>query len=187
VTFACVIIAASLSPWFSWTTNYISDLGGYRGDTPTWSVHGAASIILNLGVIIGGLMNVIFAFALRRERFVEKTFGRWGASLYLIDMLALTLVGVFPESTGAPHGIVAVVFFVLIPFELLFMGVGLAETTDEKRYAVLVLVLTLIAFISFPLLAAPRPFGSNAIAEIVPSVCIGAFGILFGMKLARSG
>ena len=186
VTFACIVIAASLSPWFSWTMNYISDLGGYPGETPTWSVHGAASIMLNLGVIIGGLLNVIFAFALRKMRFTERAFGRWGASIYLIDTLTLTLVGVFPESTGAPHGIVGVVFFILIPFELLFIGVGLAEMTGEKRHALFVFALALITILCFPLLGAQRPFGSNAIAELIPSVCIGAFGIVFGMRIARS-
>jgi hypothetical membrane protein len=183
VVLVCIFAAASLSPWYSWTYNYISDIGGHPGDRPVWSVHGAASILLNIGLIAAGLMGVAFAFVLRGIKALGTPCGRLGSSLFLLDMVALMSVGIFPESTGGPHGVAAVSLFVLIPLSLIFMGIGLRETSDEKRFAVLVLLLGLASFLSFALFALPRPYGQNGVVELIPSICTGTFSISFGFRL----
>jgi hypothetical membrane protein len=190
VALACVFAAASISPWFSWTSNYISDLGGYPGERPIWSVHGAASVLLDVGLMVGGALGMMFASGLRGTKGLGTSCGRLGSFLFLIDMLAMTCVGIFPESTGGPHGVSAVAYFVLIPLSLFLMGISFRETSYDKRFGVMALLLGLVSFFSFPLFALPRPYRANAIVELVPSTCIAVFSIAFGYRLTaeiRSG
>lgn len=185
ISFTCMLAAAAMSPWYSWTENYISDLGGHPGDTPTWAVHGAASILLNAGMIVSGSLGMLFVLVVRRTSVGAQQPGRSGASLAFIEMLALTCVGIFPESTGGPHGIAAVTFFLIAPFSLFLMGIGLIKTKEEKRFGLLVLLLGVVSFVALPLFALPRPVGGNAIIELMPAVCLAVFSATFGARLLR--
>ena len=48
IGFIFISIAIQSAPWFSWTENWISDLGGFEGDRPIYSAKGTESILLNI-------------------------------------------------------------------------------------------------------------------------------------------
>ncbi|MEE9152300.1 MAG: hypothetical protein V3U20_10790, partial [Thermoplasmata archaeon] len=56
IAFTCIGLAILYSPWFSWTDNWLSDLGGFPGERPVWSAHGLSSILFNTGLIIAGIL-----------------------------------------------------------------------------------------------------------------------------------
>lgn len=61
IAFSCIALAIYHSPWFTWTGNWLSDLGGMSGETPIWTAHGIASVFFNFGLIMAGVMGVVFA------------------------------------------------------------------------------------------------------------------------------
>ncbi len=108
VVFACILLSITCAPSFSWTDNALSDLGVMPNPT---------AILFNSGLIISGILAIVFAFGLFSV-FKGKSVGRAGALLFLIDCLALTAIGVFPESTGPMHLYVSVAFFALFPLSM---------------------------------------------------------------------
>lgn len=177
-------VAIYYAPWFSWTDNYLSDLGGEVGDRPIWSAEGNASIFLNVGLIIAGAMGVVFSLIVRNIRILDTSLGRLGTSFLFLDMCALCAVGIFPKSTGFPHGLASVAFFFLIPFSLLLIGI---ETTKspKKTLGWFITFLGIASLLSFPLFLLPRPWGGNAIIEIFASLLISTFTVIFGIGLLR--
>jgi len=67
VAFSCIFIAISLSPWFSWTENALSDLGV-----------GGAAWVFNSGLMVGGILTMVFAVGLWAA-FRKRSLGRVGA------------------------------------------------------------------------------------------------------------
>jgi len=175
-------LAIYFAPWFSWTDNYLSDLGGEVGDRPIWSAEGKASIFLNFGLIIAGAMGVVFSVGVRNIRMLDSSLGRLGTSFLFLDMCALCAVGIFPKSTGFPHALASVAFFFLIPFSLLLIGIEVKKS-PEKILGLFVIFLAVIAFLSFPLFLLPRPWGGNAIIEMFAAVLISVFTFVFGIGL----
>jgi hypothetical membrane protein len=108
VAFGCIILAITFAPHFSWTDNALSDLGVMPNPT---------AILFNSGLIISGILAIVFAFGLFSV-FKRKSVGGVGALLFLIDCLALTAIGVFPESTGPAHLYASVAFFALFPLSM---------------------------------------------------------------------
>jgi len=213
----CLFICTALyfaSPWFSWTDNWISDMGGSDGDRPVWSAEGTESILLNAGLIISGLLGMIFADGIRRIRILDSEWGRRGTLLLFMDMAALVLVGVFPLSLMTGHYIAALSFFLLLPVSLLAMGTALTEFnesiegsggsltsqdtpppfsplelpmgitfSDPRELGRFVKALGMIALLLVPALALPRPWGGNAIVEVLAVVMMSVFSMVFGYGL----
>ncbi|MDY6930863.1 MAG: DUF998 domain-containing protein [Halobacteriota archaeon] len=184
VTFTCIAVAIYLSPWFSWTENWLSDLGGSPGERPIWSANGAPSIIFNLGPISGGIFGILFIDVLRMSRLRKSEIGRVALHLLMIDMAFLVLIGVFPETTGRAHLVVSTTFFLLVPLSLIPIGVALIRESS-RRLGGFSALLGFISLSSFPLLDVPRPWGGNAFVEMFPSVSISLFSIVFGILMFR--
>lgn len=181
---SCIGLAILYSPWFSWTDNWLSDLGGFPGDEPAWAAHGISSILFNAGLIVAGILGIFFALGLRKSGIFNTTLGNAGTISLLLDTCALIGVGIFPETTGAPHRFFSVVFFFLISLSLLFIGIAL-KMSSERTLGWLTLALFIFGLISIPLFLTPKPIGSNAIAEMIPIVSISVFSLVFGLKLLR--
>jgi hypothetical membrane protein len=182
IAFICIGLAILYSPWFSWTENYLSDLGGSPGDRPIWAAHGIASILFNFGLMIAGILGICLAIGIRKSGTLSSPLGNIGTLILIINSCALIGIGVFPESTGAPHTFFSFAFFLLVGLSLFFMGMGLIKSY-EKKLGWFVIALLAFGLISIPLFLSPRPWGSNAIAEMIPIVSIALFSIVFGMKL----
>lgn len=100
VTYVLIAVSIVLSPWFSWGSNALSDLGH--------SATSEAAPYYNLGLLIGGFLLIGYSLLNLRLR---RTFT--AASLTL-SALALQSVAVFDEIYGALHGLVSVAFFLLL-------------------------------------------------------------------------
>jgi hypothetical membrane protein len=184
VGFICIALAIYFSDWFSWTENWLSDLGGIPGETPIWAARGISSIIFNGGLIIAGIMGFVFAYAIRKIRILNTRLGRIGTLLIILDMCALCAIGIFPETTGNLHTLVSVMFFFLGAISLLVIGISLRKSS-EKTLGGFVTLLCIISICSFPFIFVSRPWGSNAIIEMVPIISISIFAIIFGIQLIK--
>lgn len=172
------------APWFSWTDNYLSDLAGDVGERPIWSALGKESLIFNVGLIIAGILGIVFAANIREIPMLDTPLGRLGTLLFFLDMVALCAVGIFPKTTGFPHAVASVSFFFLVPLSLLFIGTEVRRW-HEKILGWFVTLLGVIALCLAPLFFIPQPWGSNAIAEMFPTILISAFAIVFGTRLLK--
>ncbi|UCF13285.1 MAG: DUF998 domain-containing protein [Thermoplasmatales archaeon] len=182
VAFVCISFAIYHSDWYTWTGNWLSDLGGIPGETPIWASRGIASVIFNSGLIIAGVMGMVFASNIRKIRMLNTRLGRIGTLFLILDMFALCAVGIFPETTGNMHTLVALIFFVLVALSLLTIGTAVRKSSG-KTLGWFVTLLGAITLCSFPFLFIPQPWGSNAVIEMFPIVSISAFAIVFGIGL----
>jgi len=134
VAFSCIFIAISLSPWFSWTANALSDLGV-----------GGAAWVFNSGLMASGILTMIFAVGLWAT-FRKRALGRVGAVVLFLDALALFGIGVFSEAAGVTHFYFSVAFFVLFPVSLFLLGSSAIMSGFRKfgSFTILIGVFTAI-------------------------------------------
>ncbi|UCE74240.1 MAG: DUF998 domain-containing protein [Methanomassiliicoccales archaeon] len=182
IAFICIGLAVLLSPWFSWTDNYLSDLGGSPGDRPIWAAHGIASILFNCGLVTAGALGVYLGLGLRISGIFSTSMGNIGTLVFILDACVLIGIGVFPETTGTLHTFFSIAFFILVGLALVFLGMGLIKSS-EKNFFWLTIALLVFGLTSIPLFLTPKPWGSNAIAEMIPIVSIAIFSIVFGIRL----
>ena len=104
-----VIVASVWSPAYSWTMNYISDLGNTA--CGQFSVpHGTASDVcsprhdlMNLSFIAAGLLTIADALLLR-PLLTSRKLSTWAFTLWVICGLGKIVVGLVPENSNVgPH------------------------------------------------------------------------------------
>jgi hypothetical membrane protein len=178
----CIFIAISYLPWFSWTENYLSDIGGNPGSDCLWSTWGIASVIFNFGIIAAGSLGFLFAIGMKQSKILNSRLGDVGIMFFAADSIALIGIGVFTESTGDWHIFFFFAFFILIGIGLAIIGIALLKL-NEKKLGWLTIGLLIFGLCAVPLFFTPQPLGSNAIAEIIPVISLTVFSIVFGYKL----
>jgi len=159
IPMAGILISISMSPWFTWTGSFLSDLG--RSGVP--------AEIFNGSLVAGGLLGTLFAYAIMREKFYRS---RHGMAAFMLATLSLILVGAFPVQTDTPHTAAAVAFFLLSTASLLLIG------TAEKGnswHGTAFLALGVVSLAALPLYGVPRPWGFNAFVEMLTSAGMSVF------------
>jgi len=162
VAFSCIFLAISMSPWFSWSANALSDLGV-----------GESALVFNSGLMAGGILTMVFAAGLF-VTFRGRALGRVGAVLLFFDAVALFGIGLFSEAAGEIHSYFSVTFFVLFPISLFLLGAG-AVMVGSKKFGSFTIVDGVLAVI-------PWAFGwdgvaiPEAISALVASIWIMAEG-----------
>ena len=96
VIFICIGFAISYSPWFRWTKHALSDLG----------VEGISALFFNSGMIIGGILVLIFSLGL-----IKTLSNKTGAYILSLSSLSLFGIGIFPETVYTIHFITSAAFF----------------------------------------------------------------------------
>lgn len=120
---AIIIACVSINPWFVFTKNAFSDLGGPRAADP-W--------LYNYGLIAVGALIVAFA-----SHAVNVSGGKLevvGASFMIIAGLFLALIGVFHEGTY-PHVFVSQWFFAQMDMTSIVWGTGSLVAGRARRGA----------------------------------------------------
>jgi hypothetical membrane protein len=182
-----IFISISMLPWFSWTENYLSDIGGNPGSDCLWNTWGRPSVIFNFGLVTAGVLGILFGIGFQKSGFVNGTLGNIGVIFLISDAAALIGVGLFTESTGSWHTFFSITFFVLVGLALLFITLAFLKS-EKKKLGMFTLGLLILGLISVPLFVTPKPVGSNAIAEIIPIISVSIICIVFGyMMLFRKG
>jgi hypothetical membrane protein len=163
-----VLIAIYSSSWFSWTENDVSVLG----------VEGSATTLFNSGLILIGVLSLIFAIGLWRS-FLSSRLGRLGASSLILGSLAISATGVFPRTIDLPHDLSSIAFFVFIALALLLIG-SAAITAAQIRWGVPSLTAGALIII-FQLV--PWPWSGGAISQSLSCLPWSLWTIAFGVRL----
>ncbi|MCW4034999.1 MAG: DUF998 domain-containing protein [Candidatus Bathyarchaeota archaeon] len=112
VLYVSIAASAVLSPWFSWETNMLSDLG----NTTTSDV----AALFNGGMLLSGFLLMIYAFT------AFKAHAKYSSYCLLASTFFVQLIAVFNESYGQLH------FFAAVP-HFLFLSLTSLVYTVEKR------------------------------------------------------
>ncbi|MEM0121168.1 MAG: DUF998 domain-containing protein [Thermoprotei archaeon] len=154
---AWVIIAlcVAANPWFVFTRNAFSDLGGPRSTVP-W--------LYNYGLMAVGVL--VFLYAAHMARLGANRVEVVGASFVMVAAIFLALIGVYHEGTY-PHVFVSTWFFVQFDIAILTSGIGLLLRGSRRTgvgVVVLFLVATLVAaLVRWPSAATIEAWGIGAI------------------------
>jgi hypothetical membrane protein len=167
VIFACLGIALLSSPWFSWTQHALSDLG----------ISQNTAALFNYGMIIGGILSLIFSLGL-----IKVLSRKTGAYILCASSVALIGIGVFPETLFILHFITSASFFVLLTVALLMLGLTIKQNSFERHVGVLALVFACVAIgSSFFLLK----FEGIAISEALSCFPAFVWCLVVGFKMIR--
>jgi hypothetical membrane protein len=112
--FTCIFTSIATWPHFSWVNNALSDLGVQNG---------ATAIIFNTGLIVGGLLFIIFATGLFNIA-SKHVIGKAGTAIFVLACLMLIAIGVFNENLSPTHYLVSVGLFVFMPISMLTLTVA---------------------------------------------------------------
>ncbi len=120
-----------LSPWFSWDTNALSDLG----------VH-PYSFLFNMGLIFEAAANLLFVIGLRKLGHANR-----GTAIALaVAGFSLGLVGIFTENYHPFHMVFALIYFIIFPLGIISFSV---EKWDKRGYAPTVGYATAVIGLTF--------------------------------------
>ena len=134
-----ILTSTVLEKTFSWNKNALSDIGV---SSHAW--------LFNSALIAGGLLNLLFAFGLRK--YLGKT--SWlkvGVLLIIVSSISLALVGVFTENYSIIHGLVALGYLLLTPFGLICIGWG-EKSNEFGKINLLLGITALLAIIGLPII-----------------------------------
>lgn len=184
-----IFLAISFSPSFSWTENWLSDLGGTLVLPPNFPERlqaprapastATTEIIFNSGIAITGVLAFVFTLGLRKS--ILSPSGRLGALVAIFVSCSLFGVGVFPEPTGIPHLVSSLAFFMSAPICVFYLGAAVMDSTKEP-WGYILFILGVISLISGVTLTVGI---SRAISEFIISLAVSILSIIFGIKLFR--
>lgn len=180
VALTCVVLAIAYYPLFSWTDNALSDLGVQEGISP---------VLFNYGLVVSGTLAVTFGSGLY-ILLSHRASGKIGASLFVLDALALVAIGFFNESFRPMHGIASIAFFTLLPLSMVPLMLTFLVTNNKK----LGIATFVTAFFSAAVWVIQwvAQFSRNvAIPEFTSALLASAWTMLIGTKMlmeaTRSG
>jgi len=199
IFFGQLLLMVALSPGFSWTANWISDLGGTVGadspiplfkrpvaDTPM-----TASIYV-AGGIISGIVMLIFAFGLWKSMLTPAS--RIGSLAFIIASIAQICDGIFPEPTGLPHMLETLFLYLFAPMAIFYIAAATIQS-NQKSLGYLVTILGVLSLLQLTALmwileVEFSTYFSAAIyfratVQAISMLAIGLFTIIFGVKMYK--
>lgn len=162
-------VTISSSPWFSWTENYISVLG----------VQGSATMLFNSGLILTGVLSLVFAIGLGKSLLFGRLLGQSGMVSLALGSSAISALGIFPRTTGPPHDYASLAFFVFVALALLLIG-AMAITTSQMLWGGLSLTAGVIII---ALQLVPWPGNGGAISQLLSFLPWSLWTIVLGVRL----
>jgi hypothetical membrane protein len=168
-----VILATFLSSWFSWNVNALSELGV-----------GQQAALFNSAVLMGGVLNFLFALGLNQHLGRGKLI-KAGIISIMLSSISLAFVGVFTVDYSIPHGIAAFGYFVLAPAGFILIGSGTKDGIIRKiSFGCGVGALISILVLPLSILALHFEVGF-AVPELVEGLIISIWTIYMSTRLAR--
>jgi len=166
-----VLLSTFLSSWFSWNVNALSELGV-----------GQQATLFNSAVLVGGVLNFLFALGLHHHLGREKLI-KSGIISIMLSSIALALVGIFTVDYHIPHGVAAFGYFVLAPAGFLLIGLGTKEDII-RRISYVCGVGALLAILVLPVIVLFLPFEVGfAVPELAEGLIISAWTIYMSARL----
>jgi hypothetical membrane protein len=174
IAFTFILLAIAYSPEFSWTENALSDLGVQEGITAN---------LFNYGIIISGIFAMIFALGL--FTFLrEKLLGKIGAFIFILDILALIAIGVFPENVKPTHYYVSVIFFALFPISMLIICATFLRSGKVKM-GIFTFLMAFVAAAVWIIQFSLRFVEGVAIPEAISAISALAWLIVLGIQMFK--
>ena len=164
-----LLIVVSMSPWFSWTENYLSVLG----------VKGSTTTLFNSGLILTGVLSTIFAIGLGRSLLLDGLLGQLGMASLILSSAALSIMGIFPRTIGITHNCASLAFLLLISLAIFLIGIKLI-TLSQKTWGVLSLT-AVILIATFQIV--PWPWSGGAIPQSLSVLLWSLWTISFSFGL----
>jgi hypothetical membrane protein len=175
LTYIFILVAISLSPWFSWTDNALSDLGNII-------THKESAPVFNYGLMIGGAVLILFAIGLALE-VKRNNMGLLGAITLITSGLGLFFVGVFPENFQLEHVIFAFTYFISVIAGSFFFGIAYITRKSERVLGTVIFALGIVAIFGLALLPQIVYLPGFAIPEIIASLAQYIWIIVICIKL----
>ena len=100
LVYISIIVSLVLSPWFSWETNALSDLGH--------SINSEVASIFNGGLLLAGFFMMVYALT------IFKKHAKYSSYCLLISTFFVQLLATFNEAYGTLHYGVAVPHFLML-------------------------------------------------------------------------
>ena len=163
-----MLVVIYSSPWFSWTEDNISILG----------VQGSAVAVFNCGLILTGVLSLIFAIGLRKS-LLSSRLGQLGIASLILGSLAFSAMGIFPLSIDLPHDLASIAFFVFVILAFLLVGVA-AMSASQVSWGLLSLSAVVIIIV-FRLI--PWPWSGGAIPQLLFCLPWSVWTLVFGIGL----
>jgi len=178
VTIGCIHLAAILSPAFAWQENALSHLGV----TTTEAGTATTAVLFNGGLVLGGVIGLLFCIALYRTAITAGA--KLVAGLLAVTLALMGLVGVFPTGTRL-HYPVAFGFFLMITISLWVDGAVWARRGDRQGTLLSGGAGTVHIGMWVAWIQAGTPWGL-AVPEITGAFIFGAWVCLRSVRLART-
>jgi len=166
---AALLATISSSPWFSWTENHLSVLG----------VEGSATTLFNSGLILTGVLSLVFAIGLGKSLPSSRLLGQLGIVSLVLGSISISATGIFPRTTGLPHNCASLAFFIFITLALFLVGVT-EITASQKMWGWFSLTACLVITVLQPL---PWPWEGGAIPQLLSYLPWSLWTIAFGIRL----
>jgi len=177
-TVALLALAIASSPWFSFQYNWLSDMGNSAINPNTF--YGIpVKYIFDASLMIGGLGGIIFTYAISPKFASLK--GRIAIALFYANSLAIFFTGLFSEDFGILHTISSLALFILIPISLLAFSFSMEGWAKKGLFLV-----SICSLLAFCLLFLDRPWGGNAIVELIPCAALGVGLAILTIKLLKN-
>ncbi len=122
MAYVCIGISIASSPWFSWSSNALSDLGH--------AVRSSVAPIFNFGLMLAGFLIAVFTATAFWKH------AKYTSPFLLLTAFALQLVAVFDEVYGHLHGTVSVDFFVLLILSCLVYAIEKKSILGAASFAI---------------------------------------------------
>jgi hypothetical membrane protein len=166
-----IFVSTVIEKSFSWNKDPLSDIGVSQ---TAW--------LFNSVLILGGLLNLLFAVGLRKCLDQAK-WSKIGTSLLMVSSVSLSLIGVFTENYGEVHALVAVGYLLLTPVAIICIGRG-EKSRQFGKLSVLTGAFALLAIFVPPILAevANLQIGFS-IAEFLESVVLSTWTFWVSVKI----
>jgi len=125
LVYASIALSLVLSPWFSWESNALSDLGH--------AVTSDVAPIFNLGLLLAGFLLMVYALTAFQKH------AKYSSFCLLVSTFLVQLLAAFNEVYGSLHYAAAVPHFVMLSLTSIVY-------TVEKRSAVALTTFIVVIF-----------------------------------------
>jgi hypothetical membrane protein len=161
VTYLSILISIILSPWFSWQSNALSDLGH--------SVKSEVAPIFNFGLLLTGFLIIIYSVT------VFKKHAKYTNLCLVVSAIILQLVATFDEVYGSLHTFMAILFFLSIWITSL--------TNAIEKKSLLAFMAFLVGFSSWILYEMNLYSAGIAVPEIISFAAVAFLLQLSALKI----
>jgi len=162
-----IAVSILLSPWFSWWSNALSDLG--RSAATDVAPKSEVAPLFNFGLLLSGFLTILYSITSFRKH------AKYTSYLLVIVGLTLQLVAAFDEVYGSLHFLVSVLFFAALGFASISYSV-------EKR-SVLAFAALVIGSVSWLLYGLEIYSAGIAVPETISSMATVLWVMLSALRI----